>query len=607
MTNNKLGRRLAAVLAADVVGFSRAMYEDEDGTMLRLNRLLNEIVLPEVEAHEGRVFKDIGDGVLAEFPSAVGAALAAEAIRNKLRNSDIGLELRIGLHLGDVMVRDDDLFGDGINIAVRLQGEAEPGGILTSAAFADQARRKSGLKFRGIGQRSLKNIPKPVEVFVLGGATPTVAPNRNWPRFLLVVSVIVVFTTATMGLWGLSKRSDNEGSPRVAVLRFESLSSDEEQAYFAVGMAEDLITDLTKVEGIQVLSPNSSFAIDPSLPAHEIASRWDVSHVLSGSVRRSGDILRVSARLVDAADDHPTWAERYDGQVTDVFGFQDRIRAAVITALRINLTEAEIAAINTSETDKPAAFDAYLRGLRFIASRRRLDVESVEAARAAFNEAIRIDPNYALAYAGLAWTEYISYESVNYYRGPDRAFEIAEQSLDIGETALAHRTLSKRYFNLLFEVDDRRDTKKALAHLNTARRLQPGDPDVLADLASILPFDGRPKEALELIGRAMELNPAHPDWYYAASGVAFLLSGRPDQATRDLQKWSEANPSWHIPYLFLASAYGSSGQEHEAQKAIMRHNDLIGSFSLYAINRTWPMSEREKEIFNRGLRVAGVK
>ena len=607
MTEDKLGRRLAAILAADVVEFSRAMYEDEDGTMLRLKRLLSEIIGPEVEAHEGRVFKEVGDGVLAEFPSAVGAALAAESIRRRLRNSDIDLELRIGLHLGDVIVRDGDLFGDGINVAARLQGEAEPGGTLASAAFVEQARRKAGFRFEPVGQRTLKNLPKPIEVFALGGTAQKVAPRRPWLLQALAALVILAVAAGGFGLWTMSNRTDTAGLPRIAVLRFENRSSDEEQAYFATGMAEDLITDLTKVEGIRVLSPNSSFTIDPDIPTDEIARRLDVSHVLSGSVRRSGEVLRISTRLVDVAADHPIWAERYDGQVEDVFGFQDRIRASVVTALRINLTEAEKSAISAADTDNPAAFDAYLRGLRSIAARRRLDVEAVETAREAFKQAIQLDPNYALAYAGLAWTEFISYESVNYYRGPGRAFELAEQSLEIAETALAHRTLSKRYFNLLFEVDDRRDLEKALGHLNTARQLQPGDPDVLADLASTLPFAGQPQEALGLIRRAMELNPAHPNWYYAASGVAFLLSGQADQAVRDLQKWSEADPNWHIPYLFLASAYGNAGQEQKAQAAFKRHNDLIGNFSLYAINRTWPMAEQEKEVFNRGLQIAGVK
>ena len=607
MTEDKLGRRLAAILAADVVEFSRAMYEDEHGTMLRLKRLLSEIIHPEVQAHEGRVFKEVGDGVLAEFPSAVGAALAAEAIRHRLRNSDIDLELRTGLHLGDVIVRDGDLFGDRINVAARLQGEAEPGGTLASAAFVEQARRKAGLKFVSVGERMLKNLPEPIEVFALGGAARKVVPRRPWLRSALAALVILALAAGAFSLWIVSNRTDPDALPRIAVLRFENRSSDEEQAYFATGMAEDLITDLTKVEGIRVLSPNSSFTIDPDIPTDEIARRLDVSHVLSGSVRRSGEVLRISTRLVDVAADHPIWAERYDGQAEDVFGFQDRIRASVVTALRINLTEAEKSAISAADTDNPAAFDAYLRGLRSIAARRRLDVEAVEAAREAFKQAIQLDPNYALAYAGLAWTEIISYESVNYYRGPDRAFELAEQSLEIAETALAHRTLSKRYFNLLFEVDDRRDVEKALDHLNAARRLQPGDPDVLADLASTLPFAGQPQEALSLIRRAMELNPAHPNWYYAASGVAFLLSGQADQAVRDLQKWSEADPNWHIPYLFLASAYGNAGQEQKAQAAIKRHYDLIGNFSLYAINRTWPMAEQEKEVFNRGLQVAGVK
>jgi TolB-like protein/DNA-binding winged helix-turn-helix (wHTH) protein/Flp pilus assembly protein TadD len=426
------------------------------------------------------------------------------------------------------------------------------------------------------------------------------------PAALIFLAFAALLLPALSYLW-LHNFGSVDRIPRIAILRFENLSSDAGQAYFGEGLAEDLITDLTRIEGLQVLSPNSSFAVEPNLPMIEISRQLDVSYILSGSVRRAGDSLRITARLTDVGVDVPIWAERFDGRVTDVFSFQDQIRAAVIAALRINLTDVETIAVSNVDTQNPAAFDAYLRGMRSIASRRRLDVEAVQQARTAFNEAIRLDPDYALAYGGLAWAEYIYFETINYYNGPETAYDLANRSMAIAENALAHRTLSKRHFNLLSSAEHQRNPKAALRHLEAARRLQPGDPDLLADIATTLPFVGRPKEAVEFVRQAMKLNPAHPDWYYAASGVALLLSGNAELAIRDLQRWAAAYPSHHIPYLFLASAYGLAGQENEAKAAIDRHNSLSVPFSLEAINHALPMATTEREFFQNGLKAAGVK
>lgn len=426
-----------------------------------------------------------------------------------------------------------------------------------------------------------------------------------YPAALIALAFAALLLPAIPYLWFYNSGSVDE-IPRIAILRFENLSSDAGQAYFGEGLAEDLITDLTRIEGLEVLSPNSSFAVDPNLPIIEITRQLDVSYILSGSVRRAEDSLRITARLIDVDLDVPIWAERFDGRVSDVFSFQDQIRAAVIAALRINLTDVEAMAVSNVDTQNPAAFDAYLRGMRSIASRRRLDVEAVQQARAAFKEAIRLDSDYALAYGGLAWAEYIYFETINYYNGPEIAYDLAIRSMAIAENALAHRTLSKRHFNLLNPADNQRNPKAALHHLEAARRLQPGDPDLLAELATTLPFDGRPQDAVEIVRQAMRLNPAHPDWYYAASGVALLLSGKAEQAVRDLQRWSSAYPSYHLPYLFLASAYGLAGQESQAKAAMDRHNSLSIPSSLDAINRALPMATTERDFFQNGLKAAGV-
>jgi tetratricopeptide (TPR) repeat protein len=265
--------------------------------------------------------------------------------------------------------------------------------------------------------------------------------------------------------------------------------------------------------------------------------------------------------------------------------------------------------VATRGTDNPAAYDAYLRGLRLLSARRRLDTEANAAAQAVFEEAIRLDPDYALAYAGLGWTKWLYYESINYNDSPDSAFALAEKSLALAENALAHRTLAKRHFALFSDEASARNIDQAVVELEAARRLQPSDPDVLADLATALPFSGRPEEALELIRQAKERNPDHPDWYYAASGIAYLLTEQDQLAIRDLQRWSESAPNWHVPYLFLAAAYGLDGQAEAGEAAFDRHSSLLygTGMTLYALKREWPMGAHEEEIFVRGLRAVGAK
>jgi len=330
--------------------------------------------------------------------------------------------------------------------------------------------------------------------------------------------------------------------------------------------------------------------------------------VVEGSVRRAGDQLRITVSLIDTMSDTPIWTERFDGSRNNVFAFQDQITAEIIAALQAQLTPAEQQAVEVRGTDNTAAHDAYLRGLWLLSARRRLDAEANKAAQAAFEEAIRLDPDYALAYAGLSWAKWL-YIETNTFESPVMVFALAEKSLALDENALAHRTLARRHFSLLnFGVFTTKKTDLAVAQLEAAKKLQPSDPDVLADLAMVLSFAGRPKEALELIKTAMERNPNHPAWYYAASGIAYLLTEEPELAIRDLERWSESTPSWNVLQMFLASAYGLAGQTDAAVAAFEKNTSMFrGAMSLYAVKRKWPMKPAEEEIFLRGLRVAGVK
>ncbi len=578
MSETRQQRRLAAILAADVVGYTRAMALDEAGTLAQLQALLREVVGPAVAGQDGRIFKE----------------------------------------MGDVIVEGDDLFGDGIIIAARLEAEAEPGGIVVSNAFRRHAEGRAGLTFDDLGTRQLKNVAEPMRVHLLrrDGGPPAHPVRSPLQRLALAGAAAVVLGLAV--LWAASEflggngpgdSAQATGTPAIAVLPFENLSQDQEQAYFADGLAEDLIADLSKIQGIQVISRTSSFADwVKAVPVEEIAKRLKVRYVVEGSVRRAGDQLRITASLIDTLSDTPIWTERFDGSGDDVFAFQDQITGEIVEALRVQLTPAEQKAVETRGTDDAAAYDAYLLGLRQLSARRRLDTEANAAAQAAFEEAILLDPDYALAYAGLGWAKWLYIEAINALESPDRAFALAEKSLALDDNALAHRTLARRHFSLLnYGAFATKKTDLAVAQLEAAKKLQPSDPDVLADLAMVLSFAGRPKEALVLIKTAMERNPNHPAWYYAASGIAYLLTEEPELAIRDLERWSESTPCWNVLQLFLVSAYGLAGQTDAAVAAFEKNTSMFrGEMSLYAVKRKWPMEPAEEEIFIRGLRVAGA-
>ncbi len=621
MTDPAPQRRLAAILAADVVGYTSAMASDEAGTLAEVQHLLREVVQPAVAGQEGRIFKRMGDGILTEFPSSVGAAQCAAAIQTAMASAESSLQLRIGLHVGDVIVEGDDLFGDGVNVAARLESQAEPGAVVASEAFRNHAEGRAGLAFDDLGDRILKNVPEPMRIFALrrDGVEPVAPRRRKRVRMTVIAGVVAVLVVLT-ALWVMPEflrgtaPPGEEGPPSVAVLPFDNLSQDVEQAYFADGLAEDLITDLSKIQGIRVVSRTSSFAFrQGGTPVGEIARRLNARYVVEGSVRRSGGTLRITASLIDATTDTPVWSDRFDGAGEDVFSFQDEITDDIIAALRVKLTPEEQRAVGARGTENPAAYDAYLRGLRLLSEQRRLDVEANAAAQAAFLQAIQLDRNYALAYAGLAWAKWLYVVSINVFNweaDTEAAFQLAEKSLSIADNALARRTLAKRHFMLMSEwVGTSKNIDAAVADLEAAYRLQPNEPDVIADLASVLPFAGRAQEALGLIDRAREMNPNHPDWYFAASGIAALLTSDVERAIRDLLRWRDQAPHFPTPYMFLASAYGLAGELEKGKAAYERHSYLNnGSFmTLYAVNRTWPMQPAEQTVFLRGLKTIGVR
>jgi len=381
-------RKLAAILSADVVGYSRLMGEDEEGTLARLKAHRSEVIDPTVAAHHGRIIKLMGDGVLVEFASVVDAVHCAAAIQRAMaeRNRDLPvrarLELRIGVNLGDVIVEGDDLYGDGVNVAARLQALAEPGGVLISGTSFDHAKHKVDVGFRFLGHQMVKNIADPVRVYrvllgresagrVLGEIR---AGRSHWPLSVAGAATVLILGLLILGAWfglgGLPGQQPakthnaelSEQRPSVAVLPFSNLSGNSEDEYFADGMTNDLITDLSKISGLMVIARNSSFTYKGrSLRARDAARDLGVRYLLEGSIRRAGGRIRINVQLSDSTADGHVWAERYDRDYADIFAVQDEVIGHIVAALALKLTTSEQVRLARPPTNNLEVYDFYLR------------------------------------------------------------------------------------------------------------------------------------------------------------------------------------------------------------------------------------------------------
>ena len=418
-------RRLSAILAADVVGYSALMERDEAGTFERLRAGRKELFEPEIERHHGRVFKLMGDGLLAEFASVVDAVECAVSLQRGLseRNASVSeserIQIRIGVNLGEVIVEGDDRYGEGVNIATRLEQLAEAGDIYVSGKVAKEVARKLAFGFEPMGEQKVKNITEPVPVYRVkfdADATPGVpVPSARAARPRMFIAALAALVLIAVGAsYGLMQwRNQESGSalpdkPSIAVLPFANLSDDPQQGYFADGIAEDLMTDLSRLSGLFVVSRNSAFAYKgKSVDLRQVGRELGVRYVLEGSVRRAGDQVRINVQLVDAATGGHQWAERYDGSLADIFALQDKVTKAVVAALAVQLTPSEQVAIGKHDTKVPEAYDAFLRGWEHY---QRTTPQDFAKAIPYFERAIELDPDYGRAHAALAMVYFRSYD-----------------------------------------------------------------------------------------------------------------------------------------------------------------------------------------------------
>ncbi len=641
MSEEGVERRLTTILAADVVGYSRLMGEDEVGTLTALKAHRKELIEPKAAQYHGRTVKLMGDGALMEFPSVVDAVAFSVEVQVAMgeRNAEVPedrrIVYRIGINIGDIIVEGDDIYGDGVNIAARLEGLAEPGGVCISRPVHTQIKGKLDLTFEDLGEKEVKNIPEPVTVFRVAfddKAAALITPvaqeaakreRRWWPVAAAAVAVLVL--AAGGALWWQPWAPDVEPAsiermafplpdkPSIAVLPFSNISDDPSQEYFADGITEDLITDLSKVSGLFVIARNSVFTYKgQAVKAQQVAEELGVRYVLEGSVRRAGDTVRINSQLIDATTGGHLWAERYDGSLADVFALQDKVSAKIVSALALQLTADEQAQQAKKETENVAAYDAFLRASRLLNERDWMERPDNDKAREWLQKAIELDPSYAAAYASLGFTYWLEVRYENWWGGRHemkRAFDLAQKAIELGGPPQAYRLLAQIY--LFVPWDENRDYDKAVAAARTAVGLNPNDADSLADLADVLIFSGETSEALDLIERAKRLNPNFPDWYHRVAGYGFLLTGQHEKAVDEFTPLFEKEgtiPSQSFGGLLVAASLAHAGQAEEAKVVLApyltRHPATTVKTLAYLFK--WFKRREHLDIVLDGLRKAGL-
>jgi adenylate cyclase len=586
-------RRLSAILAADVVGYSRLMGANEVATLERLQADQAELIGPSIAAHGGRVVKLTGDGLLAEFPSVVGAVESAVEIQRAMpdRNRDIPddrrIQLRVGVNLGDVLVKDDDIFGDGVNVASRIEGRCPPGGIAVSAAVRDHVGNRLGLDFDDMGEQELKNIDRPVRLF-------SVALNgKGKPR-----------------AGAAAAASPEEAKPSIAVLPFTNMSDDREQEYFSDGITEDLITDLSKIGGLFVVGRHSSFAYKgKSENLGRIARELGVRFLLEGSVRKAGNRIRVTGQLIDGQTGGHLWAERYDRDLTDIFAIQDEITRTIVDQLKVRLVPSERVSIAQAPTASVEAYTCYLQGRQFFHNATRF---FLALARQMFVKATEIDPQFARAYAGIAncdsrligWYD----EQVPEAELLANANKALELDPDLGE-AHAARGDALSFLG---------QTEKAVESFDKALALDPNSFDINYLYARFCTREGRLEQAAELYTRALEIQPDDAQSPLMLQVILRTL-GRVDESRRygelGVKRAEEAlrqHPEWSRPAQLAAASLAGMGKREEAIAWIDRvlAIDPDDSLSLYNLACTWAQlgdTERAFEMLERWLPNAGVE
>ncbi|WP_264214311.1 tetratricopeptide repeat protein [Leisingera thetidis] len=582
-----MDRRLAAILAADVVGYARLISFDESGTLAALMAHIQELIEPKITEHKGRIVKLMGDGILAEFPSAVEAVLCAVQIqqsmvmRNREVPDDLRVIFRVGINIGDIVVEGEDIYGDGVNVASRIEGLADPGGVCVARNVFSQVNNKLNFTFDYLGEKAVKNIEEPVATYrvVIGETTeaPPKTPAREPPgrirwRLALISAVVVLAVVIGGAVWWQAQGPDFSPAridrmaydlpdePSLAVLPFSNLSNDPEQQYFADGIANDLITDLSKFKSLFVISANSTFSYKgKAVKVQQVAEELGVRYVLEGSIQRTGDTIRINVQLIDALSGYHLWAERYDRKAEDLFAIQSEILKTIAGTLQVKVTNAEFERALNRPTENLSAYDYYQRGFYHYLAWGK---ENNGKARRSLEKAIELDPDYARAYAQLGFL----YASDWRYEWVEDTSESLDLALSNVRKAVALNP--NDYWNLwaLGHVHlARGESDQALSAYSQALLLNPNDPRLLMEMVELLVSIGDAGRAVAQAQEAMRYNPFYPEWYLWNLGWAQYMAGQHDEAIATLQKM--VNPPNGVRRT-LAAALVQVGRVDEARVMI---------------------------------------
>jgi adenylate cyclase len=574
-------------MAADVVGYSRLVGQDEDGTLAAIRRLRAEVIEPKITEHHGRLFKTTGDGFLAEFPSVVNAVTCAVAVQQAMtsRNADAPedcrVELRIGVHLGDVVAEGGDVYGDGVNVAARIEGLAPAGGVAVSAMVHDNIGSRLDLAFEDMGEQQLKNIERPVRIYRLAASTRPASQAATVERT----------------------------KPSIAVLPFTNMSADAEQEYFSDGITEDIITELSRFRNLFVIARNSSFTYKGrAVDVKKVGRELGVAYVLEGSVRRAGNRVRITGQLIDADTGNHVWADRFDRELADVFAVQDEITRSIVGMLTRGLEDDALERAKRKPPESVAAYEHWLRGNRLLWTDGQNNLE----ARRHFESAARIDPTYSRAHSGLAVTwqmEALGFWNVEEGRPSyERSMTFAERALKLDESDYqAHISLA---WPLLYSGEFEQMKK----HIDRAIMLNPNDADTLANASYLLAMYGDTSAGIACGESAARLNPRHPDWYPSFLSTTLFTARRYEDAFELRRKL----PDYFIDSTFYGAAIlAQLGRLDEArqwaQRAVERLSQRPGGarqakkscVQIMLENNPYRLPE-DQQHFADALRKAGV-
>lgn len=587
----RVNRRLAAILAADIAGYSRLMTANEEATLRQLKAHRKELVDPKILEHRGHIVKTTGDGMLVEFVSVVDAVRCAVDIQRAMIERNAGLpverriQFRVGINVGDIISDDNDIYGDGVNVAARLEALAEPGGVCVSRNVHDQVRDKLGFTFVDMGEQTVKNIVRPIGVHrieFLDKAGPSVAISTS------AVSIVEM------------AGSDR---PSLAVLPFTNIGGDPEQEYFADGISEEIITGLSKLRWFFVIARNSSFAYKgKAVDVKHVARELGVRYILEGSVRRGGNRLRITAQLIDALTGNHVWADRYDGDLTDIFALQDEITTKVVAAIEPRLLEAEGIRLRGRSPEDLGAWEMVIHSNSLFW---RLTKGEGEAAILMLTQAVKRYPDYAPAHSTLAFMLLVSgYLGWN-VTGPqvNQAATLAARAAELDDSdPWAHLALG-------FVAFVKRRTDEATEEFERALALNPNFAAAHGYLGWALAFDGRLEQAIAHLDLAIRMSPNDPQNAIFNTGfaVAHYLSGRYAEAVVFARKALQQRSGFTAGHRIYVASLAQAGQIDEAHAALARLKEMHSDLSIHWIEKHVPYTFGPMAKFVEGMRMAGLE